>query len=132
MFGKSRLEILEENHIRQLEREERTFRLIMDSLDQIKQELHTITSKMISNQSDLDLKIIKTKEDILNHVSESKVNKEEFEHQIREIQKEINNIKQTLNEKVAKSSVRLSWFIITSIIGVVMWFISTLGTLKGG
>jgi len=124
MFSKSRMDMLEDNQIRQLEREERTFRIIMDSLDQIKKDLHEISSKVISSQSELDMKIVTTRESILQHINDSSVSKDDLQHELNDIHKQIENIKSELSDKVSKNTIKVIWATLSTFVGIAIWILT--------
>jgi len=101
------------NHI---EKENENIKRFTEVLDGIKEEIHKVNTQIAKFNSSHELKLLETKDEIYDTVFNKVVEKSEYKRDQIVVDNDIVEMKEGLNGKVDKNTVRLMWIVFTSIL----------------
>lgn len=127
MFSKTKSDILEETLLKHMDKVDLTFRQLVIALENIKEEIHNTNIQMSEHNSSQTLKLATTKSEILETVFSKVVDKHEYTIEKGIVFKEIEELNIRLEKnsesKVDKSTIKLLWVVITTIVGILTWIL---------
>ena len=119
----SRQDSLEKAFMKHIDKEEESFKHLITTLENIKEEIHKTNTQMAQFNSTQELRLLETKADILNTVFTKVVEKEEYSREYESHNTDILQLKTDLKDKVDKGTVKLLWIVMTSAIAFIAWVV---------
>lgn len=121
MFGRSRYELMEDAFMKHMDKEEQSFRKLIETLDLIKDEIHKTNMHMTEIESSQTLRLLENKTQILEIVFKRLVEKHEYEPKIKEIESDLKDLCNKLDNKVGRGEVKVGWGLFITISGFIVW-----------
>lgn len=119
----SRQDSLEKAFMKHIDKEEESFKHLITTLENIKEEIHKTNTQMAQFNATQELRLLETKSEILNTVFTRVVDKEEYEREQEVVIRDVTKLQADLKEKVDKGTVKLLWIVFTSAIALIAWAI---------
>ena len=117
-----RLDYLEDSFVGFLEKQQQVGKDLTATLNNLRAEIHTTNSQIAQFNSNQELKLLETKAEIYNNVFSKVVVKTEYEREKELLEEAFTEIRNDLDKKVDKSTVKVTWILFTSIAAGFAWF----------
>lgn len=129
MFS-NKINTIEQVFIKYLEKTEETFENLDHTLEHIKEELHNTNKQIAQIDATQVLRLLEAKDDIYKTVFSRVVDNILYEKDTKTISESLDKLRSDVDGKVDKSTVKLMWAVLPTVItivsGTIIWVTTTL------